>query len=55
MSTFHDPRGRWYGVAPPTQTDDRLPPGLAALVICGLSALCWTVLVSAAMALPAIV
>ena len=51
MNALHDPSGRGYGVAPPTETDDRLRPALAALVICGLSGICWTVLVSAAMAI----
>lgn len=54
MSTFHDPEGRRFGATARTETGDRLCPGLSALVICTLSALCWSVLVSAAMALPAI-
>ena len=51
MSTFHDRGGRGYGGMPLTETDGRLSPGLAALVICGLSALCWTFIASAAVAL----
>jgi hypothetical protein len=47
LSTFHVDKRR---AALPTDSDDRLPRGVCYVIIVGLSALSWAVLISIVMA-----
>jgi len=55
MSTFHRVDERRAKLGPPTETVSRLPPGQSVVVIAGLAALSWAVLIALFMALRAIV
>jgi hypothetical protein len=55
MSTFHRVDERRAKLRPPTETVSRLPLGQSLVVIAGLSALSWAVLIALFMALRAIV
>jgi len=53
MSTFHHVEERRAGLRPPADAKNRLSLRQSAIVILGLSALCWGVLISAVVALRA--
>ena len=55
MSTFHHVDGRRAKLGQPTETVSRLPLGQSVVVIVGLSAFSWAVLIALFMALRAIV
>ena len=54
MSTFHPVEERRGGLRPPTETENRLSLGRSAIVIVGLSALSWAVLIAIVVALRAV-
>ena len=51
MGTFRDPDG--FDVLSPLESDNRLSPGASALIILGLSALSWGIVISVGTALSA--
>jgi hypothetical protein len=53
MSTFHRVDQRRARPGLPIETEDRLPVGQSVVVIAGLSALSWAVLISIVLALRA--
>ena len=53
MSTFHRVDQRRARPGLPIETEDRLPVGQSVVVIAGLSALAWAVLISIVLALRA--
>jgi len=55
MSTFHRVDERRAKLGPPTETVSRLPLGQSVVVIAGLSALSWAVLIASFVVLRAIV
>jgi hypothetical protein len=54
MSTFHRVDQRRARPGLPIETEDRLPVGQSVVVIAGLSALSWAVLISIIVALRAV-
>jgi hypothetical protein len=54
MGTFHRVEERRVRPGLPTEVEARLPVGQAAVVIAGLSALSWAVLISTVVALRAV-
>ena len=54
MGTFHRVEERRARLGSPTGAEGRLPVGQAAVVIAGLSALSWAVLISIVVALHAV-
>jgi hypothetical protein len=54
MSIFHRLDERRARLVPPTETENRLTLGQSAVVIAGLSALSWAVLIAIVLALRAL-
>ena len=54
MSTFHRVDQRRTRLGPPTDTEVRLPRGQAVVVIAGLSALSWAVVIAIVVAIRAV-
>jgi hypothetical protein len=55
MVIFHHADAGRTGRGPRTETDDRLSLRLSAVLIAGLSALCWAALISIVVAIRALV